>query len=141
MEWEVHGESELKEVANTILLQFGEYRKFTLEGNLGAGKTALVKAICLKLGTKEPATSPSFSIVNQYAYKGQDELEQLIYHIDLYRLKNLQEALDIGIEDYLYDDNYCFIEWPDIAQSLMPENVRRIKMTLLSQTSRKILIL
>jgi tRNA threonylcarbamoyladenosine biosynthesis protein TsaE len=87
-------------------------------------------------------TSPTFSLVNEYTFKDKtDQSEQLIHHLDLYRLKNIDEAIDIGIEDYLYDNYYCLIEWPEVVEPLLPEDVVKIKIQLLDNSSRKIIFL
>jgi tRNA threonylcarbamoyladenosine biosynthesis protein TsaE len=140
-EFIINDESELSKVAETLLIELMGKRKFTLTGGLGAGKTTFVKAFCARLGVIDVVTSPSFSIVNIYSYTTSDGKERFVNHIDLYRLKNLQEALDIGIEDYLYDENYCLLEWPEIAESILPEEVVRINITIESPLRRKILIL
>jgi tRNA threonylcarbamoyladenosine biosynthesis protein TsaE len=141
MERIVNNEKELDFIVADMLKVAAGRKKFALSGDLGAGKTALAKAFCKTLGVEEPVTSPSFSIVNQYSYPGSDEKGQVLYHIDLYRLKNLQEALDIGLLDYLFDDNYCLIEWPEVAESLLPDDMIWIRISSISPLQRKILIL
>ncbi|MEZ4954167.1 MAG: tRNA (adenosine(37)-N6)-threonylcarbamoyltransferase complex ATPase subunit type 1 TsaE [Saprospiraceae bacterium] len=124
------------------ILHYAANRKvFTLTGDLGAGKTTLTQAVCKALGVRENVTSPTFSLVNEYSYLDKNGQEQLFRHLDLYRLKSLDEALDIGIEDYLEDGQYCFIEWPEIIEPLLPNDVVKINITILNDSSRKILIL
>lgn len=134
-------ERDLPEIIEQLLNFAGGRIKFTLSGDLGAGKTALVKAFCQVAGVSENVSSPTFSIVNQYSYTSPAGAEQIIHHLDLYRLKNMDEALDIGIEDYIYDDHYCLIEWPEIIASLLPPEVIHIKIVILPDSSRKILFL
>ena len=124
------------------LLKFANGRKkMVFYGEIGAGKTTFIQALCRHFSITDPVTSPTFSLVNEYSYETSEQKEGLVYHLDLYRLKNLQEALDIGIEDYLYDQHYCLIEWPEIIESLLPPEVVRIKIELTSDSKRKILFL
>jgi tRNA threonylcarbamoyladenosine biosynthesis protein TsaE len=96
------------------LIEASASRIFLINGAMGAGKTTLIKALCRKLGSKDELSSPTFSIVNEYAWPGGK-----IYHFDLYRLKETSELLDIGIEEYLDSGHYCFIEWPSLAEGLV----------------------
>ena len=124
------------------LLEYAEdRRKFFLYGEMGVGKTTLTQAVCRKLGAGEGAVSPSFALVNEYHYLDVKGQSHLFYHLDLFRLKHEQEALDIGIEDYLYDEDYCFVEWPDLIEALAPEDVIRIRIRLESDSVRKVLFL
>lgn len=131
----------LEKASKKILNTFEGRKVFTLTGDLGAGKTTFTQAICRHLGVQENVTSPTFSLVNEYTYLDEKGNELLFRHLDLYRLKNIEEALDIGIEDYLYDGNYCFIEWPEIIGPLLPEETVKINISILRDSSRKILIL
>ena len=88
-------------------------------GKMGAGKTTFIKAICEEIGVKETVNSPTFSIVNEYETKD----GEIIYHFDCYRINKIQEALDLGAEEYLYSGNYCFIEWPENIDAILPDNV------------------
>ncbi len=105
---------ELSAVAVRFLIKYPSQGIFLLHGEMGAGKTTFVKAICKALGLDE-TSSPTFSLVNHYA---NDKIS--VYHFDLYRLKNLEEALDFGFDEYLDKRGYIFIEWPDIVQDLLP---------------------
>ena len=107
---------------------------------MGAGKTTFVKAFCQYLGVKSLASSPTFSLVNEYVYL-ENGVEKLIHHLDLYRLKDLDEALDIGVEEYLYDDDYCLIEWPQIIEPLLDADVLKISFEISGNSTRKIVIL
>lgn len=131
----------LRLAAAQLLEEAGARRKFVLTGDLGAGKTALIQALCSHLGVSQLVTSPSFSIVNEYSYSDKQGREQVVYHLDLYRLKTVQEALDIGVEELVEDENYCFIEWPELIGELLPEDVFRINITILPSAARKILFL
>ncbi len=110
--------SEMPEIARKILDEYPDERVFALYGELGAGKTTLIKAMCVALGVKEDVTSPSFAIVNEYDAGGID----LIYHFDFYRIKKMEEVLDIGYEEYLFSGYYCFLEWADKIAELLPES-------------------
>jgi tRNA threonylcarbamoyladenosine biosynthesis protein TsaE len=110
-------------------------RVFLLYGNLGAGKTTFVKTWCALLGAARTATSPTFSLINEYPYH-----DGIIYHADLYRLKNTSEAIDIGIEEYMYSGNYCFIEWAQVVETLVPEDTVRISIEILPKKARKLVI-
>lgn len=134
-------ENDLPEIVSQLLDFADGRKKFTLSGDLGAGKTALVKAFCKRMGVDENVSSPTFSIVNQYSFKNETDDQAIIHHMDLYRLRNVEEALDIGIEDYLYDEHFCFIEWPEIIEELLPPEVIHIKITILPNSNRKILFL
>jgi len=128
-------QNQLPDIAAKILQHYKEKKLFVLVGDLGAGKTTLVKNIVSILGCTSGVSSPTFSIINEY--KGKDER---IYHIDLYRLKSKSEAEEIGIEEYLYSGAYCFIEWPQIIEELLPEEVVLIKIENTGADSRKIVL-
>jgi tRNA threonylcarbamoyladenosine biosynthesis protein TsaE len=122
---------ELKHAAEQ-LISFGRSEKiFLFYGDMGAGKTTLIKSLCECLGAKEPVTSPTFSIVNEY----QGESSK-IYHFDFYRLKNQSEALDLGYEEYFYSGNYCFIEWPEKIPDLLPHHYIHVNIQALGDNER-----
>ena len=125
----------LPSTAQTIINQLGDKRVITLSGNLGAGKTTLVKALAQHLGTTETVSSPTYSLVNEYHYGN-----NIIYHLDLYRLETLDEALAIGIEDYLYSGNYCFVEWANIIAPLLPNNTAHITITANPNQTRTLIL-
>ncbi len=111
--------SEAPDIARLILQSHAERRVFALHGELGAGKTTLIKAFCEALGVAEATSSPSFAIVNEYRMAD----DRPVYHFDLYRLRDARELLDIGFEEYLDSGAYCFIEWPELAEELLPREV------------------
>ncbi len=114
----------------------GERRKFAFYGEIGAGKTTFIQALCRRLGVADYVASPTFALVHEYAGdKGR------LFHLDLYRLRNIQEALDIGIEEYLDGPDYCFIEWPEIIEPLLPEDIVRVKIAADSNSRRKVVVL
>ena len=102
-------------------------------GAMGAGKTTFIKALCLALGVKSATSSPTFSLVNEY-----EAAEGLVYHFDMYRLKNESEAFDFGIEDYLYSGNWCFIEWAEKIPNLIPEEHLVVTLTVLNDGKRRL---
>jgi tRNA threonylcarbamoyladenosine biosynthesis protein TsaE len=107
-EWHVADEQALPVIASAILRNMGPSRVLLLSGELGAGKTTLVRELCLQLGVLDRVQSPTFSIVNEYHTKDGEP----VYHFDFYRLKNAEGALDLGYEEYLYSGYFCFVEWP-----------------------------
>lgn len=116
--------SELPEAAKQILLFAKEKNIFCFYGELGAGKTTLIKEICKQLGVKDEGSSPTFSLINEYLTIG----DKKIFHFDLYRLKSESEIYDIGYEDYLFSGNYCFIEWPEKIERLLPPDFVIVKI-------------
>lgn len=98
-------------------------RVIAFYGQMGAGKTTFIKSLCEQLGAEDIATSPSFAIVNEYTMK---HGPKLIYHFDFYRIKDIIEVYDIGFEDYIASGNYCFIEWPEKIESLLPIDTMRV---------------
>ncbi len=116
-------------------------RKVALYGTLGAGKTTLVQAFCRWLGVVDTANSPTFSLINEYEYRDSEGQSALVHHLDLYRLNTVQEAFDIGIEEILYDPWYCFIEWPQLIEDMLPDDCVKIQLDILTETSRRLLIL
>ena len=129
--------TELDVVSSELLNRFSDHSLFLLTGDLGAGKTTLVTAICNHLRIIDAVNSPTYSLVNVYMTEKGDE----VYHMDLYRLKDEEEALDIGVEDYLYSSNYTFIEWPGIIEHMLPEEVVRIHIQNIGNATRKIVFL
>ena len=127
---------EIPACAARIIDQCNDARIFIFNGHLGAGKTTLIKGILEYLGYQGEVTSPTYSIINIYP---SDSTE--IYHMDLYRLKNIEEALDIGIEEYLISGNYCFIEWPDTIIDLLDEPYYTVNISMAENESRKIEVL
>ena len=116
--------SELPRVAQEIIHYAHSVRVLLFVGNLGAGKTTLIKELCSQLGVQDTASSPTFSIVNEY----RDSDNQPIYHFDFYRIKNEEEAVDIGIDEYFYSGNFCFVEWPEKIESLLPDNLLLVRI-------------
>lgn len=128
--------TELKSFASKILQQYKSHRIFALYGLLGTGKTAFVKKAIEILDAEEEAVSPSFSIINEYFSKKHGN----IYHFDLYRIQNITEIFDLGYEEYFYNNHYCFIEWPQLIEPLLPDNYLSLYFSLQENGSRKVLI-
>jgi len=126
----------LNEAAQQLLSLFPDQRKFALYGEIGTGKTTFTKAVCHLLGTDDTVSSPTYSIVNEYLRNESG----LIRHIDLYRLRSPEEALDINIEEYLYDEHYCFVEWAELVEDWLPENIVRLHFETQEDESRLISI-
>ncbi len=127
----ISNQKDLKLVVEKLLAFAKGKRKFLLVAEMGTGKTTFVKTFCEYFQVKEKTSSPTFSLVNEYTFDN-----RIIRHLDLYRLKNLTEALDIGIEDFFYDDNYLFIEWPEILEPILPKGVILIKINLEANKDR-----
>jgi tRNA threonylcarbamoyladenosine biosynthesis protein TsaE len=123
-------------LAPDILEAIGDTRVIVLYGQLGAGKTTLIKALCRQLGVIDLVTSPTFSIVNEY----RTILSGTIYHFDFYRINQLREVFDVGYEEYFYSGDYCFIEWPEKVESILPPAVIRIYIEVTSPESRQIIV-
>jgi tRNA threonylcarbamoyladenosine biosynthesis protein TsaE len=126
---------EIQEVAHKIISE--NPRKVILfHGQMGAGKTTLIKALAKELGVTDATSSPTFSLVNEY--KTGDS--GYMYHFDVYRLKDETEALDFGIDDYLYSGNWCFIEWPEKIPNLLPDDYSEVFISILPDGKRKVVL-
>ena len=124
METVIKSLTELPDVARNLLDSFNEDRFFAFFGKMGVGKTTLIKEMCDVLGVKENVCSPTFAIINEYSTsKGEP-----VYHFDFYRLKSIAEAFDIGYEEYFYGDGYCFTEWTEKVEELLPERYVRVEI-------------
>jgi tRNA threonylcarbamoyladenosine biosynthesis protein TsaE len=131
----IFSKEQLSEVSTQLLQHFIKYKIYTFRGNLGAGKTTFITSLCQILGSTDDISSPTFSIINEYHCD-----YGKIYHFDLYRIKNLEEALDIGFEEYLYSHNYCFIEWPEKVAKILPNTlVVNCELSYISVNERRLL--
>ncbi len=124
-------QEELPTVADKILDSSGS-RVFAFYGEMGHGKTTLIKALCERLGVEDATSSPTFSIVNEYV----DATGESIFHFDFYRIESLKEAIEIGTEEYLYSGDYCFLEWPEKVLELIPEDHLQINIILVDEITR-----
>lgn len=116
----------LPAAAGKLLKHAGESRIFAFYGALGAGKTTFIKALCELLGAVDIVSSPTFTIVNEYRTSGGESL----YHIDFYRIKKIEEAFDFGIEEYFSGNSYCFMEWPELVEQILPGKTVRVKISV-----------
>jgi len=126
---------DLEEAAKRLLDFSGRQKMFVFYGDMGAGKTTFIKALCAQLGVKETVSSPTFSIVNEYEGDG-----HRIYHFDFYRIKSIQEAYDIGYEEYFYSGDICLIEWPEKIEELLPEHYIKVRITTVDPDKRVLTI-
>ena len=122
--WEYLKLSDLEKTGKELLEAYPKERIYAFVGKMGAGKTTFIKALCRSLGVEEEVGSPTFSLVNEY----RGSVEKTIFHFDFYRIETETEAYDIGLEEYLDSGNYCFIEWPDKIDSLLPPSFVLIKI-------------
>lgn len=121
-------------VANKLISQFPDHRIFAFSGKMGAGKTTFIQSVCKELGSNDTVTSPTFALINEYKTNGQ----LTIFHFDFYRIKDIEEAFDLGYEDYLFSGNYCLIEWPEMIESLLPDNIVKVKIEVGDNGARNI---
>ena len=119
---EIKNLASLQQAARDFINQMGDHTVFAFYGEMGAGKTTFIKAVCKELGVKETVASPTFAIINEY--KGGDG--KPIYHFDFYRIRKLEEVFDFGYEDYFYSGYTCFIEWPELVEQVLPENTVKL---------------
>lgn len=118
------------------ILEHSKYKILLFYGEMGMGKTTLIKELTKQLGVAEEASSPTFSLVNEYVAKNQET----IFHFDFYRINNEEEAYDIGLEEYLYSNDWCFIEWPSVLENLLPLECTKLYITQGDENSRSIRI-
>ena len=128
--------------ATDILEKCGDRRVFAFNGNMGAGKTTFIKCLCEAMGTEDVVNSPTFAIVNVYEVeelKGENgKVKTEVYHFDCYRIKDLREAMDMGTEEYLYSGNYCFIEWAEMIEPLLPDDLVIVEIEVLENGDREL---
>ena len=125
LNFEINNENELDYISKEIIEKF-KSKVFLFYGEMGVGKTAFIKSICKHLNVLDVVSSPTFSIVNQYV----NDQDEFMYHFDFYRTNNKNEIFDIGYEEYLFSDSFCFIEWPERLDNLLPNKYLEIKMKL-----------
>jgi len=124
----------LPRIAAQIIQHFPTQRVFAFYGKMGAGKTTFIQSICKVLGSDDTVTSPTFALINEYNTTGSTS----IFHFDFYRIKNMEEAFDMGYEDYLYSGNYCLIEWPEMIEPLLPDHIVRVTIDVADDGTRQI---
>ncbi|KGF21890.1 MAG: tRNA (adenosine(37)-N6)-threonylcarbamoyltransferase complex ATPase subunit type 1 TsaE [Prevotella bivia] len=134
MEIKISKLEEINEAAKLFISTIGKDNVFAFYGKMGAGKTTFIKAICEELGVEDVITSPTFAIVNEYT----DGKGSPIYHFDFYRIKKLDEVYDMGYADYFDSGNLCFLEWPELIEDLLPENVVKVTIEETEGSCRRI---
>jgi tRNA threonylcarbamoyladenosine biosynthesis protein TsaE len=122
----------LSSAAKQLLKNYGDKKIFAFYGSMGAGKTTIIKAICAFLGAVDIVSSPSFTLVNEYKTSDGES----IFHIDFYRIKKQEEVYDFGIEEYLTGDSYCFMEWPELIEELLPPETVIVRISVDDQEQR-----
>jgi tRNA threonylcarbamoyladenosine biosynthesis protein TsaE len=131
----IYSLADIEAAARQLWACSGPGKVVALHGAMGAGKTTLIHSLCEQLGVKEAVSSPTFSLINQYSSP-----MGAIYHIDLYRLSSLDEALRAGVEEALFSGDTCFVEWPEKAQGIFPEHTLHVYLETLEGQKRKITI-
>ncbi len=126
----------IKEAAEKMLEAIGDRKVVAMHGEMGAGKTTFVHAVCDVLGIKDPVSSPTFSIINEYRTASGIP----VYHLDLYRLKDEEEAISAGVEDCLYSGRLCLVEWPEIAPALFPDDTVHCYISITGNNQRSLRI-
>ena len=133
---EIQSLENINQTSKKFIELIGNRTVFAFNGSMGAGKTTFIKAICESMGVKEPVNSPTFSIVNEYeAADG-----RIIYHFDCYRINKIEEAVDMGTEEYLYSGNLCFIEWSENIAPLLPDQIVNVNIKETENGKREIQI-
>ena len=133
--FEINNIEELSQVSDLLISLRDKSNIIAFYGNMGAGKTTLIKNLCAQLGVQDEVNSPTFALVNEY----QTDTFDSIFHFDFYRIKSLEEVFDIGYEDYFYGGSLCLLEWPELIDPLMPEHFIKVEISLGdTDTSRKI---
>jgi tRNA threonylcarbamoyladenosine biosynthesis protein TsaE len=127
---------DLDTVAEALISLAGNLKVWIFFGEMGSGKTTLIKSLCRHLGVSDTMSSPTFSIVNEYLASN----DTTIFHFDFYRIKNEEEAYDIGTDEYFYSGNYCFVEWPEKIPSLIPDSYVKVSITSENETRRTIAV-
>jgi tRNA threonylcarbamoyladenosine biosynthesis protein TsaE len=123
--------SDLPLVASQLLDFVGTQKFIVFNGEMGAGKTTFIKILCKALGVNDVVSSPTYSIVNEYVGKNSP-----VYHFDFYRIKNIQEAYDLGYEEYFYSNGICLIEWPERIEELLPDHYIQVDISIVSEQGR-----
>ncbi len=132
--FEIPDEKNILQAAFAFTRELGDRRVFAMYGEMGAGKTTFIKAICKVLNVEDVVSSPTFALVYEYS----SAEAGVIYHFDLYRIKEIEELYDLGYEDYFYSGNLCFIEWPEKAEYLLPEDAVKVFITVNPDGSRTV---
>lgn len=134
MDIKIDSLDKIDDAAKDFIRAMGDNTVFAFRGEMGAGKTTFIKAICENLGVSDTINSPTFAIVNEY----RSDSGELIYHFDFYRINKIEEAYDFGYEDYFFSGSLCFIEWPEKIESLLPNDTVNVTITVLEDNTRNI---
>lgn len=137
MEIVIKNIKDLSSATRKLLKHTGEKKLLAFYGAMGAGKTTIIKAICKELGSIDIVSSPTFTIVNEYKTTN----EETLYHIDFYRIKKQEEVFDFGLEEYLSGNSYCFMEWPELVEEILPHETVKIIITVGADEQRFLSIL
>lgn len=132
MKLQINTLEDLDPAAKALINFMGDHKIIVFYGDMGAGKTTFIKRICSLLGVKDVVSSPTFSLVNEYITTH----EETIYHFDFYRIKSLQEAFDIGYEEYFYSNSLCLVEWPEKITELLPDHHIKVDMQIVNSEQR-----
>ena len=135
MEIKINSLDSIHEAAKQFIAAMEDNTVFAFYGKMGAGKTTFIKAICEELGVNDVINSPTFAIVNEYR---SDETGELIYHLDFYRIKKLDEVYDMGYEDYFYSGALCFIEWPELVEEVLPGDAVKVTIEEVEDGTRSV---
>ena len=135
MQIRVNTIDDLPAAAATFAETMGRHTVFAFYGTMGAGKTTFIKALCHELGVEDNVTSPTFAIINEYS---SERLTAPVYHFDFYRVHRLEEAIDIGCDEYFFSGALCFIEWPDVVEGMLPDDTVRVTISVQPDGSRVI---
>jgi len=134
MEISISSLADIRVAARQFVGSMADHRVFAFYGNMGAGKTTFIKAICQELGSTDNITSPTFALVNEYTSGAGDP----IYHFDFYRIKKLEEVYDMGYEEYFYSGHLCLIEWPELIEELLPDDAVRVQISVEADGKRQV---
>lgn len=136
MEIRIKDKRHLQAAAREFLKHYGDNRIFAFYGSMGAGKTTFIKVLCENLGAIDIASSPTFTLVNEYKTSGGES----IYHMDFYRIRKTEEVFDFGIEEYFSSNSRCFMEWPELIEEILPPETVRVRITTDTDEQRTLLI-
>ncbi|MFV0536315.1 MAG: tRNA (adenosine(37)-N6)-threonylcarbamoyltransferase complex ATPase subunit type 1 TsaE [Dysgonomonas sp.] len=134
MEIKIESLDKIDEAAIEFIKTMGDNTVFAFRGEMGAGKTTFIKAICENIGVSDTINSPTFAIVNEY----RSDSAELIYHFDFYRINKIEEVFDFGYEDYFYSGSLCFIEWPELIEDLLPKDTVNVRIKALEDGTREV---